>query len=250
MTKDKAEKAAIRARMAKTGERYTTARHYLLDQHLATDVDPDVPAASGADVLETASQPAPEPQMPPRAANPGMSDEAIQRGTGKTWDEWFALLDAWGGTDQTHTEIARYVHDEYGVEGWWAQGVAVGYERARGIRVRHQQPDGFSVSASKTFPVSVERVFAAFVDDGLRDGWIEPGALRLRTAQPYRSARFDVLLPGAPGTRIEVYFTAKSETKTSAAVQHSKLADAESIEPWRAFWKERLARLVDLLKAG
>lgn len=248
MTRDKAEKAAVRARMAKTGERYTTARHYLLDQHLNAKSNSEAPVSDEQDEQAVTPKSPVEAKLPPRVANPGMSDEAIQRGTGKTWDEWFGLLDAWSGTDQGHTEIARYVHDTHGVEGWWAQGVAVGYERARGMRVRHQQPDGFSVSASKTFPVSVERVFAAFVDDGLRDGWLEPGALRLRTAQPHRSARFEVLLSGADGTRLEVYFTAKSETKASAAVQHSKLPDAESIEPWRAFWKERLVRLSDQIR--
>ena len=250
MTRDKAEKAAVRARMAKTGERYTTARHYLFDQHLSTENAPEAPVSDAPDVRMVAPESPAETQLPPRAANPGMSDEAIQRGTGKTWDEWFALLDSWGGTDQGHTEIARHLNDAHGVEGWWAQGVAVGYERARGMRVRHQQPDGFSVSASKTFPVSVEQVFAAFVEDGLRDGWLEPGALRLRTTQSHRSARFDVLLPGADGTRLEVYFTAKSETKASAAVQHSKLPDVASIELWRAFWKERLGRLVQRFQEG
>ncbi len=74
--------------------------------------------------------------------------------------------------------------------------------------------------------------------------------LRLRTSQPRRSARFDVLLPGATGTRLEVYFTDKGGAKASAALQHSKLPDAESIEPWRAFWKERLARLAAHFKVG
>lgn len=47
--------------------------------------------------------------MPPRVAEPAMSDEAILRGSGKTWNEWFALLDTWGGTERTHPDIARYV---------------------------------------------------------------------------------------------------------------------------------------------
>ena len=42
MTKDKAQKQAIRARMAKTGERYTTARHYLLDLHRQEEANVDV----------------------------------------------------------------------------------------------------------------------------------------------------------------------------------------------------------------
>ena len=47
--------------------------------------------------------------LPPRVAEPGMSDEAIKKGSGKSWDEWFALLDAWGALEMTHTEIARYI---------------------------------------------------------------------------------------------------------------------------------------------
>ena len=42
MTKDKAQKQAIRARMTKTGERYTTARHYLLDLHRPGQANVDV----------------------------------------------------------------------------------------------------------------------------------------------------------------------------------------------------------------
>src|SRR5918997_3056187 len=138
MTKDKAKKQPVRARMAKTGDRYTTARHYLLDLHHQED----------ATAAETA--------LPPRVAEPGVSDAAVQRATGKSWDEWFALLDAWQGTTHSHTEIARHVHETFGIDGWWAQSVTVGYERARGMRALHERPDGFSMNASKTFPVPVE----------------------------------------------------------------------------------------------
>ena len=46
MTKDNAQKQAIRARMAKTGERYTTARHYLLDLHRQEHANADVARSS------------------------------------------------------------------------------------------------------------------------------------------------------------------------------------------------------------
>ena len=232
MTKNKAQKGAVRERMAKTGERYAAARHYLLDQHLLPPTEPDPEPEKG---------PAPEPAaLPPRVAEPGMSDASLQRGTGKTWDEWFVLLDAWGAAERTHAEIARHLSEEHGVPGWWAQGVTVGYERARGMRAFHERPDGFSVSATKTVPVPVERLFAAFVDERIRDEWLESGTLRLRTSQPNRSARFDVL---ADGTRLQVNFTAKGEAKASAALQHEKLRSTDDIEAWRAFWKARLERL-------
>ena len=52
------------------------------------------------------------------------SDDAIRRSTGKGWDEWFELLNAWGGADKTHTEIATYINGELGVESQTIELVA------------------------------------------------------------------------------------------------------------------------------
>jgi hypothetical protein len=186
--------------------------------------------------------------LPPRVAEPGMSDEAIKKGSGKSWDEWFALLDAWGALEKTHTEIARYISAELGVDGWWAQGVTVGYERARGMRAVHQTLNGFVMNASKTVNVPVSRLYAAFINEPIRDRWLEPGTLRLRTSQENRSARFDILT--LEGSLLEVNFTAKSNAKSSAELQQGKLADDEERTIWRTFWKERLERLAALLREG
>jgi hypothetical protein len=226
MTKDKAQKLAVRARMAKTGERYTTARLYLLNLHRTEQ------AESVDGIPETVS-----PSLP---AEPGMSDAAIQRATGKSWDEWFALLDAWQGTAHNHTEIARHVYEAYGIDGWWAQGVTVGYERARGMRALHERPDGFSGNASKTFPVAVERLFAAFVEPDERERWLEGIELRNRTSQPNKSARFDVLPEDG---RLAVTFVAKGPGKSAAQLQQERLADADDVARWKALWKEQLAGL-------
>ena len=64
-------------------------------------------------------------------AGASMSEEAIRRRTGRGWEEWFDLLDAWGAADRTHTEIARWVAEEHAIDGWNAQAVTVSYERAR-----------------------------------------------------------------------------------------------------------------------
>lgn len=125
--------------------------------------------------------------------------------------------------------------------------MTVGYERARGIRAVHEQADGFSFSVSKTFPVPAEQLFDAFVTEAARDRWLEPGTLRLRTALPHRSARFDVL---SHGTRLEVYLTSKGEANTTVTIQHTKLLTSEEVAPWRAFWKERLNRLAAQLSGG
>jgi hypothetical protein len=256
MTQNKAQKRAIRARMTKTGERYTTARHYHLDLHHArngADLDASAPteqaeaaeiaAVEQSSAVESASSVATS-ALPPRVAEPGVSDAAVLRATGKDWDTWFALLDAWGGTAHTHPEIARYVHETYGVDGWWAQNVTVGYERARGMRALHERPDGFSASASKTFPVPIERLFAAFMNDDERERWLDGIALRNRTNQPNKSARFDVL-PGEG--RLAVTFISKGAEKSVAQLQQERLPAAEDVDRWKSLWKEQLAHLATYL---
>src|SRR5918995_4660132 len=264
MTKDNAQKQAIRTRMTKTGERYTTARHYLLDlhrqEHANADVDhsssdeepdsnvvspaPGEDAADAAPMVGEAAPAATATALPPRVAEPGVSDAAVQRATGKSWDEWFALLDAWQGTTHNHTEIARHVYETYGIDGWWAQSVTVGYERARGMRALHERPDGFSMNASKTFPVPVERLFAAFAEQDERERWLEAVELRPRTSQPHKSARFDVL-PGE--TRLAVTFVTKGPRKAVAQLQQDRLSSAEDVARWKALWKEELVRLASVL---
>jgi hypothetical protein len=145
MATDKARKRAVRTRMAKTGERYAAARRNVAK-----------PAPLVTDDL-------------------GQSDDAIRNGSGRGWREWITILDAWGATGHTYPKIARYVRDELGVDGWWAQSVTVGYERARGMRAAHQRPDGFSVSVSKTFAVDVATLFRAFTQARSRNRWLEPG---------------------------------------------------------------------------
>jgi hypothetical protein len=239
MTKDKAQKQAVRTRMAKTGERYTTARHYLLDLHRQEDANAESAPLVGAD-----SPAAAETALPPRVAEPGVSDAAVQRATGKSWDAWFTLLDAWQGTSHTHAEIARHLYETYGIDGWWAQSVTVGYERARGMRALHERPDGFSMNASKTFPVPVERLFAAFVDPDERERWLEAVELRDRTSQPHKSARFDIL-PGE--TRLAVTFVAKGPRKAAAQLQQDRLGSAEEVARWKTLWKEQLDLLAVML---
>jgi hypothetical protein len=248
MTTNKTQKQAIRSRMTKTGERYTTARHYLLDLHTTTG-DNGHDASASRDRHDERDEVAPavgDTALPPRVAEPGVSDAAVQRATGKTWDEWLALLDTWDASTRTHPEIARYLHETYAIDGWWAQSVTVGYERARGMRALHERPDGFfSVNASKTLPVPLERLFTAFVEETERARWLDGVALRLRTSQPNKSARFDVL-PGE--TRLAVNVIAKGPQKASVQIQHERVPCAEEVERWRSLWKAQLARLAAYLE--
>lgn len=224
MTEDKTFKRRVRDRMSKTGESYTTARRHVMHKR-----DRNQAARTRLAAIDDRA-----------------SDTALERSTGKTWDEWFSILDAWGAREKGHAEIARFVNREHGVAGWWAQSVTVGYEQARGMRLKYERPDGFAVSASRTVAVPVDRLFDAFVDDAERKRWLRDGTMSLRTSQPGRSARFDW---EDGSTRVNIGFTVKDPTKSVVAVQHERLADADEAETTKAKWKERLAQLKSVLES-
>ena len=219
MTTQKSFKRAVRDRMAKTGERYTAARAHLL--------------------------PADEEAAP--AYTPAMSPDAVRSATGREWDEWFALLDEWGATEREHMAIAAWLGAEHGVPGWWAQNVPVEYERSRGLRAPGSGRDGlFSVGASRTVAVPVERLYAAFVDPELRERWLHGDKVRERTVLPHRSARFD--WEGGP-TRLVVGFTEKGPAKAQVALAHERVPDADVAAELKAYWRERLGVLKTLLES-
>jgi uncharacterized protein YndB with AHSA1/START domain len=218
MTRQRSFKRLVRARMEKTGESYASARASLLAA--------DGKAKDGVTLT--------------------MSDEAIRTRTGRGWEEWFDLLDEWGAAERTHTEIARWVASEQGVDGWSSQSVTVSYERARVGRALGEHADGFSISASKTVAVPVERLYEAFVNGAKRRRWLPDGKLRVRTSIEPRSARFD----WADGTtRVNVGFTAKGPGKSQVALEHSRLADPTEADRMKAYWRDRVATLKDQLEA-
>jgi uncharacterized protein YndB with AHSA1/START domain len=154
------------------------------------------------------------------------------------------VLDAWDAAGHQHGEIVAWLVEQ-GVDNWWAQTVTVGYERARGLRAPGSGRDGlFTVSVSKTVAAPVERLFAAFTDDALRRRWLTDGELRVRTAQPGRSARFDW---GDGTTRVNVGFTAKGPARSQVALAHERLPDVEAAEREKAGWRERLVALAAFL---
>ncbi|WP_446215030.1 hypothetical protein [Micromonospora sp. IBHARD004] len=238
MTHQKSFKSRVRTRMTKTGESYTTARRQLLARAATSApaaADPEVTTAK----VGTSSG--------GRTQLDRISATLLRERTGRDWDEWFALLDAWGAVDRTHTETARWLVTAHEVPGWWAQTITVGYEQARGLRVPGQRRGGgFEATASRTVAMPVAVLFDAFADETLRARWLPEVELRLRTATAPKTFRAD--WAGGP-TRIAVGFTPLGEAKARVAVLHEKLTDADEAERFRAYWRERLAVLKEFLES-
>jgi hypothetical protein len=178
---------------------------------------------------------------------PVTSDEAIRARTGRGWEEWFDRLDDWGAAERPHREIARWVASELGIDplAWNAQAITMSYERARGGRAVGERSDGFTITASKTVAVPVDRLYEAFVDESVRARWLPDGELRERTASKPRSARYDW---GDGASRVTVTFLAKGDDKSTAALEHARLADGEEAERMKAFWRDRVAALKEVLE--
>ena len=223
MTTQKTLKRRVRARMDQTGERYAAARRNLL-------ADPTAPEALDA---------------PTPGAPPPVSDDAVRKGTGRGWDEWFAILDDAGAVTWRHPDIARWVAAEYGISGWWAQGVTVGFERARGLRAQHERPTGFSLSVTKTINVPVERLHDAFANTRRRKAWLDH-TVGVTSGTPPRTINF----AWGDGSRVAVRFTAQGPDKSQVALQQDPLADAAAVEELRAYWRSRLSALKERLETA
>ena len=224
MTTQKLFKRRVRERMTKTGETYTAARRQIVLKRDRVEAS----RTNLAGAIELAS------------------DEKITEVTGRNWEAWLADLDRWGARDRKHGETVDFLIAEHHVPHWWAQTITGGYERARGMRLKHQQPDGFTIWASRTVGVPIGVLYAAFADEQLRAHWLADGSMSPRTAQTGRVARFDW---GDGATRVNVTFEEKGPAKATVAVAHERLANPEAAEAAKAAWRRRLVALKSFLES-
>ena len=178
-----------------------------------------------------------------RAYRPAMSDLAVIVKTGKSWDQWFATLDKAGASKLDHKAIAKLLAETRQVGPWWRQMVAVEYERARGLRAKHETARRFSVSVTKTVAGNVAALYAAAANARRRKKWFPKGALKISslTEDKYFRASWN------DSARLEINFTARPGGKARITVQVGKLAKKSDVKRERAAWKKALAKLASLL---
>ena len=238
MPQNKDLKRLVRARMRKTGEAYTAARAHIIRKPTAATVSK--PAGTAA--------PRATPNSAVKSADyavvAGMSDEKLKAKTGCTWERWVYALDRRGAEQMSHRDIAALVNEKYKVGGWWSQTVTVGYERIKGLRARGQRRDGtYEASKSRTFNVPVTNLFDAWADQAVRRRWLNGESVKIRTATAPKSIRLD----WTDGGIIAVGFAAKGKSKSSVAVQHTKLPDRETANRLKQYWSDRLDALGGVL---
>lgn len=216
MTRNESFKRRIRDRMAATGERYGAARRTLIAQ---ADARPSAAGSGRAWVAE-----------------PVQTDAVIREATGRGWDDWADLLDAWPGNADGHTAIATHVRDDLGVDGWWAQAVTVGYERITGRRLPNQRPDGtFSAGKSRTVTIDAVALRDALLDEDDRAELFPGIDTELRSRPTSKNVRLRV----GPGTA-ELSLEPRDDGRVRITVAHEKLPDPGDVDVWKAYWDEWL----------
>lgn len=211
MTRQESFKRRIRERMAKTGERYVAARRVLLEQ-----------SARQGDRTWT--------------SEPVMSDEAVRHATGKGWDEWRDLLDAWPGDVEDHSAMVAHVQREHGIGGWWAQTVTVSYERIIGLRLKYQRADGtFNANKSRTVTIEAAALREMLLDEDDRRHLFPGIDTELRSKPTSKVVRLRI----GPGTA-QIALDELDDGRTKISVSHERLPDAGDVETWKSYWSDWL----------
>jgi hypothetical protein len=233
VTRQKKLKRAVRARAARTGERYAAARAQVEGQRR---------------------------QQAARAAPAGkpvkgmVSDAACQRATGRGLSHWFKVLDHFGGRTAGHTAAARHLKDAQGVSAWYAQAITVAYERAHGLRAENQTCDGrFQVSVSRVLPASVSAVARALRSARAREAWLDgadptlakslAAAFGRRGALSVKGGTTARLRYRWDGGTVELRLDAKDDGRSTLVADTKGLASKAEVERRRAQWRPVLDAL-------
>jgi hypothetical protein len=167
------------------------------------------------------------------------SVESVRGSTGRSYEQWYELLDNAGARDLSHQEIARLLAGQGIESGWWCQSITGSYERYIGRRVEGQTCDGdFKTSASKTVDATLDEVLQSWCAqvDGQAEfnGVPVVGVPSVATTGRWRYWRAKL----ADGGRITVSITAAPSGKTSFGLSHDKLGSVADVESWKTYWRK------------
>jgi hypothetical protein len=165
-------------------------------------------------------------------------DRSVSQATGRTHEEWFAILDEAGASEWRHAEVAAWLTADQGVDAWWSQHLTVAYEQARGIREPGQRQDGvFEASVSRTVPFEPVAALHAIADVVVAELGVEPLARNVSARHP--TARFhldggEFLLAGS---------SARGEGRSSISLTWGRMPDGSRLADVKATLREWLARV-------
>ena len=161
--------------------------------------------------------------------------------TGRSFDDWFDILDKAGAESWPHWKVKRYLGGKRKNDEWWASAVAEAYERTHG-----SNPAGstYSAQASKTIHASVKEVWKLIDDEDERRAWLD-----IDVEERSRKAQSALYCELADGSKVTISLrenprsTSNNTESTLVTIRHSGLANEASLDETKAFWRSALATL-------
>ena len=174
-----------------------------------------------------------------------ITDKVVLPQTGKTMEEWYAVMDKKGADKLTSDKILLLTGTIKGLNNlneWNRNLLTTSYTWHKGLRERGEKADGFEISVSKTLNVPLSVLYTAFTDDAQRKRWLKEKIV-IRKATENKSAR----VTWSDGkTSLSIDFYAKGAEKSQIVIQHLKIENADKAAELKEFWKERVEALAEL----
>ena len=173
------------------------------------------------------------------ATIPVVTHADVKKKTGRTWQEWFALLDRDGAAKLDRRQITRIVASKYGIGLWWRRTIAKAYERSGAALGAAQEPGSDPVAGPSRATQPPTRAHSATIYD------IEPRAhpvtsrtLGSRPAPGTISNRH-----GASVGNVDVSGDRFEAVHSESDGVADSIRDVRPVRKMRAFWKARVESL-------
>lgn len=181
-----------------------------------------------------------------------ISTEAVEKATGKSWDEWIEIIDKEGGEKLTHKEIARLLYDKKYIEnGWWCQQVTVGYEYAKGRRkVGETLTQGYEIGVQKMLPVNKEKLWKFLNSKRGKEIWSKDIEYEMRTVKDGERLRMKWKRPewkSYSTLQITLFCPRNTEEKTNINFHQERLPSLKARSQMRDHWKKKLEEIAKAL---
>lgn len=195
-----------------------------------------------------------------------ITDAAAKAATGRTLNEWFALLDDAPAPQLGRKGVNDFLFKTHQVDAWWTTTLAAEYERARGMTEKDGRPRGYAICVTKNIKAPAARVSEAFTTPGVLSRFLGAGAhadgkeggawsdgdghhgtfSKLAGGKTVRFSWKDT----ASGNEslVDLKITEKSGV-SSLVLNHERIQDRGEADGLRTAWGQALATLKSLLEA-
>jgi uncharacterized protein YndB with AHSA1/START domain len=197
-----------------------------------------------------------------------LTDGEMRERSGRTWDEWFAIMDEFGGPSKGRRELGGLLVETHKLKDpWLSSTLLVEYEAARGAVEKDGRAKGYMICSTKTVAATPAAAYEAWTTGDAWSGWFAPGVElefaeggrfaagdgargEIKKIRPAKAIRLAWEHPDcAPGTPVEVTFQPKGADKCIVMVAHDRIQTRREADDLRDSWGRRLDALKTVLEA-